>query len=58
VRLQINLQSLPLAPVQVMDAILRAGGAVEDALGGEPQDIEGCWANGQLTVVQARPQVL
>jgi len=30
---------------------------VEAAMGGRPQDIEGCWSGGSLYVVQSRPQV-
>ena len=31
---------------------------VEDAFGGAPQDVEGVYSDGKITVVQARPQVL
>jgi len=41
-----------------LDGLVELGLAVEDALGGAPQDIEGLVLHGQLAVVQARPQVL
>lgn len=31
---------------------------VEAAFDGQPQDIEGVWVDGKVTVVQSRPQVL
>ena len=31
---------------------------VEDAFGGAPQDVEGVYSDGKITLVQARPQVL
>jgi alpha-glucan,water dikinase len=43
---------------RLVDSIVDVGQAVEDAFGGVPQDIEGVWREGQLVVVQARPQVL
>jgi alpha-glucan,water dikinase len=43
---------------RLIDSIVDVGQAVEDAFGGVAQDIEGLWRDGQLVVVQARPQVL
>eukprot|EP00879_Flechtneria_rotunda_P013885 GHRR01014501.1.p1 GENE.GHRR01014501.1~~GHRR01014501.1.p1 ORF type:complete len:183 (+),score=53.76 GHRR01014501.1:675-1223(+) len=43
---------------QIIDSIVDVGQAVESAFGGVAQDIEGVWREGQLVVVQARPQVL
>lgn len=43
---------------QLIDSIVDAGQAIEAAFDGVPQDVEGVWQGGQLTVVQARPQVL
>eukprot|EP00878_Enallax_costatus_P030534 GHUV01033246.1.p1 GENE.GHUV01033246.1~~GHUV01033246.1.p1 ORF type:complete len:114 (-),score=19.61 GHUV01033246.1:296-637(-) len=43
---------------RLIDSIVDVGQAVEDAFGGVAQDIEGVWREGQLVVVQARPQVL
>ncbi|KAF8071284.1 R1 [Scenedesmus sp. PABB004] len=40
----------------LIDSIVDAGQAVEAAFGGAPQDIEGVWREGQMVVVQARPQ--
>ena len=40
----------------LLGAIARMGIEVERLLGG-PQDIEGAWANGQIYIVQSRPQV-
>ena len=34
------------------------GFQVEEAFGGAPQDVEGVYQDGKITVVQARPQVL
>lgn len=43
---------------ELMSGIARLGRDVEAACGGAPQDIEGVFANGKFTIVQARPQVL
>lgn len=43
---------------QLMDDLVEMGAAVEAAFGGIPQDIEGAWRDGKLTVVQSRPQVV
>ncbi len=43
---------------ELLGGIAEAAGRVEAAFGGTPQDIEGVWADGRLTVVQSRPQVL
>lgn len=43
---------------KLLSQLSAVGWAVEKALGGEPQDIEGVWRNGSVTVVQARPQVV
>lgn len=42
----------------LMDGLVEVGGAVQDAFGGAPQDVEGVWAGGRFAVVQARPQVV
>ncbi len=41
----------------LLSSVTKAGAAVEEAFGGVPQDVEGVWVDGVLTVVQARPQV-
>jgi hypothetical protein len=43
---------------RLKDGLVGVGGAVQAALGGAPQDVEGCWHDGRFAVVQARPQVL
>ena len=43
---------------KVLSGIASLGAAVEAAFEGAPQDIEGVWRDGSLTVVQSRPQVL
>jgi alpha-glucan, water dikinase len=43
--------------VNLMRAIAKVGVEVEDAMGGSPQDIEGVYKDGELTVVQSRPQI-
>lgn len=43
---------------EVLGAIAAAAQRVEAAFDGQPQDIEGVWVDGKLTVVQSRPQVL
>mmetsp|Transcript_17396 Transcript_17396/g.44364 ORF Transcript_17396/g.44364 Transcript_17396/m.44364 type:complete len:1181 (-) Transcript_17396:1181-4723(-) len=41
----------------LMTGIARIGMEVEEVMGGFPQDIEGCYKDGEFYVVQARPQV-
>lgn len=41
----------------LMRGIAKIGVEVEEVMGGQPQDIEGCYADGEFYVVQARPQV-
>lgn len=41
----------------LMRGIAKIGIEVEDTMGGTPQDIEGCYKDGDFYVVQARPQV-
>lgn len=41
----------------LMRGIAKIGVEVEDIMGGTPQDIEGCYKDGEFYVVQARPQV-
>eukprot|EP00178_Gracilaria_changii_P016424 TRINITY_DN469_c0_g2_i1.p1 TRINITY_DN469_c0_g2~~TRINITY_DN469_c0_g2_i1.p1 ORF type:complete len:1345 (-),score=215.46 TRINITY_DN469_c0_g2_i1:10138-14172(-) len=41
----------------LMRGIAKIGVEVEDIMGGAPQDIEGCFKDGEFFVVQARPQV-
>lgn len=43
--------------IDLMRAIAKVGVEVEDAFGGQPQDIEGVFLDGVLTVVQSRPQM-
>jgi alpha-glucan,water dikinase len=43
---------------KLLDTIVDAGQAIEAAFDGVPQDVEGVWQGGQLSVVQARPQVM
>ena len=42
---------------EMMVKIAKASAAVEEAMGGVPQDIEGCVVGGEVYVVQTRPQV-
>ncbi|KAJ8907892.1 hypothetical protein NDN08_007995 [Rhodosorus marinus] len=42
---------------ELMGKVGAIGKAVEDTMGGFPQDIEGCFREGQYYIVQARPQV-
>jgi hypothetical protein len=44
--------------VAMLGAIAKIGRDIEAACGGTPQDIEGVWRQGNITVVQSRPQVL
>ncbi|CAN8066670.1 unnamed protein product [Agarophyton chilense] len=41
----------------LMRGVAKIGVEVEDIMGGAPQDIEGCFKDGEFYVVQARPQV-
>lgn len=41
----------------LMRGIAKIGVEVEDTMGGVPQDIEGCFKDGEFYVVQSRPQV-
>ncbi len=43
---------------EMLAKIAATGYEVESAFGGQPQDIEGVWKDGEITIVQARPQVL
>lgn len=43
---------------EMLSNIAAIGFEVEKAFGGEPQDIEGVWRGGKITIVQARPQIL
>ena len=42
----------------MLSEIVEVGRSTEAAFGGAPQDIEGVWANGKITIVQSRAQVL
>ena len=42
----------------MLTEMVEVGKAVEASFGGAPQDIEGVWANGKITIVQSRAQVL
>ena len=42
----------------MLTEIVGVGKAVEASFGGAPQDIEGVWANGKITIVQSRAQVI
>ena len=42
----------------MLTGIAAIGFEVEKAFGGQPQDIEGVWRDGRITIVQARPQIL
>eukprot|EP00928_Gymnodinium_smaydae_P094471 TRINITY_DN793_c0_g1_i2.p1 TRINITY_DN793_c0_g1~~TRINITY_DN793_c0_g1_i2.p1 ORF type:complete len:1138 (-),score=156.75 TRINITY_DN793_c0_g1_i2:108-3443(-) len=42
--------------IKLLSGIAKLAMAVEKAAGGSPQDIEGCYANGEFFVVQTRPQ--
>ena len=49
----------PLPPRStLLQRLADVGRAVEAAFGGSPQDVEGVWLGGEVTVVQARPQVI
>jgi hypothetical protein len=48
----------PDAFQELLGGIAAAAAQVEAAFDGQPQDIEGVWVDGQLTVVQSRPQVV
>jgi len=39
------------------EQIAQAAAAVEQAMGGVPPAIEGCWVAGEVHIVQTRPQV-
>ena len=43
---------------QLLTSVAKAAREVEAAFGGSPQDIEGVYSSGRLTIVQSRPQVL
>lgn len=43
---------------EMLASIAATGFEVEKAFGGQPQDIEGVWRGNEITVVQARPQIL
>lgn len=43
---------------EIIEKIASTGFEVEAAFDGQPQDIEGVWCEGEITIVQARPQVL
>ena len=42
---------------EMIKQIGKIGISIEKVYDGEPQDIEGCYANGKYYVVQTRPQV-
>lgn len=42
----------------MLSEITKVGRSIEASFGGAPQDIEGVWANGKVTIVQSRAQVL
>ncbi len=43
---------------QLLTSIAKAAREIESSFGGSPQDIEGVYSSGQLTIVQSRPQIL
>ena len=43
---------------EMLGKIADVGFEVEKAFKGQPQDIEGVWHGGKVTIIQARPQVL
>ena len=43
---------------KILTQIASTGFEVERAFNGSPQDIEGVWQDGKITVVQSRPQIL
>jgi hypothetical protein len=57
-RLLVQTHPLVWLLQEVLGAIAAAAQQVEAAFDGQPQDIEGVWVDGKLTVVQSRPQVL
>ena len=42
----------------MLSEIVEVGRSIEATYGGAPQDIEGVWAGGKVTIVQSRAQVL
>ena len=52
-----KLVSDPSFASSLMASLRDLAVAVEEKMGGVPQDIEGCYVDGQLYVVQTRPQV-
>ena len=42
----------------MLSEIVEAGRSIEASCGGAPQDIEGVWAKGKITIVQSRAQIL
>ena len=42
----------------MLSEIVQVGRSIEESFGGVPQDIEGVWADGKITIVQSRAQVL
>lgn len=52
----------PIWDLQQLQAMLadiaKTGRSIEAAFNGAPQDIEGVWADGKITIVQSRAQVL
>ncbi len=42
----------------MLQELTEVGRSIETAFGGAPQDIEGVWVDGKITVVQSRAQVL
>lgn len=42
----------------MLQEITEVGRSIEAAFDGAPQDIEGVWVDGQITIVQSRAQVL
>lgn len=43
---------------EMLAKIAATGFKVEQAFDGQPQDVEGVWLDGKISIVQARPQVL
>lgn len=42
----------------MLQELTEVGRSIEEAFGGAPQDIEGVWVDGKITIVQSRAQVL
>lgn len=42
----------------MLQELTQVGRSIEAAFDGAPQDIEGVWVDGKITIVQSRAQIL